>query len=151
MACRLHGAKPWWFTVNSTPGTKKNNSKMSSTKWRPYCRTLSITICKQRPGVIIRCLTSMKSNGYNLCDQYHYNNVIMSAMASQITSLTIVYPSVYSEDQRKHQSSASLAFARGIHRWPVNSPHKWPVTWKMFSCDDVIIKTSTTVHLSCHH
>ena len=42
-------------------------------------------------------------------------------------------------DQRKHQSSASLAFVRGIHRWPVNSPHKWPVTRKMFPFDDVIM------------
>ena len=57
----------------------------------------------------------------------------MCAMASQITSLTIVYSTVYSGvDQRKNQSSASLAFVRGIHRWPVNSPHKWPVTRKMF-------------------
>ena len=69
----------------------------------------------------------------------HYNDVIMSAMASQITSITIVY-SVYSgSDQRKHQSSASLAFVRGIHRWPVNSPHKRPVTRKMFLFDDVIM------------
>ena len=50
-------------------------------------------------------------------------------LASQITSLTIVYSTVYSDaDQRKHQSSASLAFVRGIHRGPVISPHKWPVT-----------------------
>ena len=48
---------------------------------------------------------------------------------------------VYSDaDQRKHQSSASLAFVRGIHRGPVNSPHKWPVTRKMFPFDDVIMK-----------
>ena len=66
--------------------------------------------------------------------------VIMSAMASQITSLTILYSTVYSgADQRKHQSSASLAFVRGIHRWPVNSPHKWPVTRKSFPFDDVIL------------
>ena len=65
----------------------------------------------------------------------------MSVMASQITSLTIVYATVYSgADQRKHQSSASLAFVRGIHRWPVNSRHKGPVTWKMSPFDDVIIK-----------
>ena len=58
-------------------------------------------------------------------------------MASQITSLTIVYSDA---DQRKHQSSASLAFVRGIHRGPVNSPHKWPVTRKMFPFNDVIIE-----------
>ena len=71
---------------------------------------------------------------------HHYNDVIMGAIASQITSLAIVYSIVYSDtDQRKHQSSASLAFVRGIHRGPVNSPHKRPVTRKMFPFDDVII------------
>ena len=70
----------------------------------------------------------------------HYNDVIMSAMASQLTSLTIVYSSVYSgADQRKHQSSASLAFVRGIRRWPVNSLHQRQVTREMFSFDDVIM------------
>ena len=65
--------------------------------------------------------------------------VIMSAMASQITSLAILYSTVYSgADQRNHQSSASLAFVRGIHRLPVNS-HKWPVTRKRFPFDDVIL------------
>ena len=64
----------------------------------------------------------------------------MSAMASHITSLTIVYSSVYSgADQRKHQSSAPLAYVWGIHWWPVNSPHKRPVTRKMFPFDDVIV------------
>ena len=70
----------------------------------------------------------------------HYNDVIMSAMASQITSLTIVHSIVYSgTDQRKHQISASLSFVRGIHRWPVNSPHKGPVTRKMLPFDGVIM------------
>ena len=62
----------------------------------------------------------------------------MSPMASQIT---FVYSTVYlGTDQRKHLSSASLAFVRGIHRWPVNTPHKRPVTWKMFPFDDVIMR-----------
>ena len=65
----------------------------------------------------------------------------MGTLGSQITSLTIVYSTVYSDaDQRKHQSSASLAFVRGIHRGPVNSLHKWPVTQKMFLFDDVTMK-----------
>ena len=69
----------------------------------------------------------------------HYTDVIMSVVASHITSLTIVYSIVYSDaDQRKHQSSASLAFVWGIHRGPVNSPHKWPIPPKMFPFDDVI-------------
>ena len=64
----------------------------------------------------------------------------MSAMASQITSLTSVYSTVYSGgDQRKHQSSASLAFVREIHRRPVISPRKGPVTRKMLPFDDVIL------------
>ena len=67
----------------------------------------------------------------------------MGTIASQITSLTIVYSTVYSDaDQRKHQSSASLAFVWGIHREPVNSPHKWPVTRNLFPFDDVIMNLS---------
>ena len=64
----------------------------------------------------------------------------MCAMAPQITSASIVCSIVGSGgDQRKLQSSASLAFVRGIQRCPVNSPHKGPVTWKMFQVDDVIM------------
>ena len=69
----------------------------------------------------------------------YYSDVIMSALDSQITGLSIVCSSVCSgADQRKHQGSASLVFVRGIHRSPVDSPHKGPVTQKMFSLDDVI-------------
>ena len=75
----------------------------------------------------------------------HYIDVIMSTMASQITSLTIVYSTVYSgANQREYQSSVSLAFVRGIHQWPVNSSHKGPVTWKMFPFDDVIMESRYT-------
>ena len=69
----------------------------------------------------------------------HNNDVIMDAMASQITSLTIVYSTVYLGTDQRKQSSASLTLVWGIHRWPVDSPHKGPVTWKMFPFDDVII------------
>ena len=63
----------------------------------------------------------------------------MSATVSQITSLTFAYSTVYSgANQEKHQSSASLVFVRGIHRWPVNSPYKEPVMRKMLPFDDVI-------------
>ena len=64
----------------------------------------------------------------------------MSALASQITSLTIIYSTTYpGADERKYHSSASLAFVRRIYRWPVN--YKGPVTRKMFPSDDVIIWT----------
>ena len=71
----------------------------------------------------------------------HYCDVIMGATASQIINLTIVYSTVHSgADQRKHWSSASMTFVRGIHRSPVISPHRWPVTRKMFPFDDVIMR-----------
>ena len=64
----------------------------------------------------------------------------MGTIASQITSLTMVYSIVDSgADQRKYQSSVSLAFVREIYRWPVNSPHKWPVTREIFPFDDTIM------------
>ena len=81
----------------------------------------------------------------------HYNDVIMGAMVSKITSLTIVYATVYSDaDQRKHQCSASLAFVRGIHRRPGNSPHKWPETRKIVPFDDVIMYATALWGNGCY-
>ena len=107
---------------------------VSISKWRQYWL----------PAYNLKevALSKMYAGGYFLCDfeiQYlnsttkrcawssiffkynvftaHYDDVIMTTLASQITSLTIFYSIVYSGvDQRKHQSSASLAFVRGIHR-----------------------------------
>ena len=75
----------------------------------------------------------------------HWNccadDVIMITKASQFSSVLIVFSTVCSNtDQRKHHSSASLAFVWGVHRWPVNSPHEGPITWKFFSFNDVIMK-----------
>ena len=89
------------------------------------------------------------NNGIYIWHQY---DVIMGAMASQIASLAIVYSTVYSgANQRKHQSSASLAFVWGFHRSPVNSPHKWPVTRKMFPFDDVIMDSCLTDPATSHY
>ena len=83
----------------------------------------------------------------NLTITIHYDDVIMTMLASQITSLTVVYSIVYSGvNQRKHQSSASLAFVRESHRGPVNFLHKWPVTRKMFPFDDVIMCRVNSPH-----
>ena len=77
----------------------------------------------------------------------HYNDVIMGMMASQITRFTIVYSTVFSgTDQRIHQRSTSLAFVWGIHRWLLNSQHKWPVMQKMFPLDDIIMNILTATH-----
>ena len=85
-------------------------------------------------------IEAWKTTCLNLQPISHYDDVIMGAITSQITSLTIVYSAVYSDaDQSKHQSSASLAFVWGIHRGPVNSAHKWPITRKRFPFDDVIM------------
>ena len=64
----------------------------------------------------------------------HGSDLIIRMMASQIIAVLMVYSTVCSgTDQRKHQSSTSLAFVRGIHQWPVNFWHKGPVMWKMFA------------------
>ena len=88
----------------------------------------------------------------------HYSDDIISSIASQITGVSIAYSTVCSgADQRKHKSSTSLVLVRGIHRWPVNSPHKGPVTRKMFPFDDVTmwcflcgIYTSTCNDIESH-
>ena len=74
----------------------------------------------------------------------------MGAMASQITNVSIVCSTACSgSDQLRYQSSATLAFMRIIHRWPVDSHHKGPVTRKMFPFDDVIMYSSdsSTLHM----
>ena len=97
----------------------------------------------QIPRHLIDCFKSCFFFRYWKTVCTHYSDVVMSAMTSQITSPTIVYSTVHlGADQRKYQSSASLVFVRGIHRWPVNSPPKWPVTRKMFPFDDVIMSCS---------
>ena len=58
-----------------------------------------------------------------------------------------------SADQRKYQSSTSLAFARAIHRPPVDCPHKRPVTQKIFSFDDdfVVIHHDIQCKSACRY
>ena len=73
----------------------------------------------------------------------HYSDVIMNVIVPQITGVLTVYSTICSgADQRNHQSSVSLAFVRGIHWWPMNSPPQGTVMQKMFPFDDVIMKKS---------
>ena len=135
--------------------------KISSEKYRSFCLGFTaLTHCALMTVVINLgndLLTLLRQAISNVAQKYpkeypylwfhhnvftniHYSDVTMGAIASQIISLTVVYSTVYSgADQRKYRSSVSLAFVRGIYRWPVNPPHKWPVTRKMFPFDDVIM------------
>ena len=91
-------------------------------------------------GAGYTCSIFIWAGGAGEKNDQHYNDIIMTAMPPQITSVSIVCATVCSGgDQRKYQNSASLAFVRGIHRWLVNSLPKGPVTWKMFPFDDTIM------------
>ena len=93
-------------------------------------------------SAVILLLAAFLSSAKGQFEVMHHCDVIMSAMASQINC---VCSSVCSgADQRKHQSSASQASVRGIHRWPVDSPHKGPIMKKMFPFDDVIMECQAT-------
>ena len=95
----------------------------SSGKWRPFCLGLNVLNAFRIGFVVMHTLPLIMLNNLlyipllgiaEITQNYHYKDIIMSAVASQITSLTIVYLSVSSgTDQRKHQSSASLVFVAG--------------------------------------
>ena len=134
-----------WFCFTPIMYLMKEHQKIDHTiwcgqdkRWKPWdsiCALFFRMGVKTSSRLINRCPGHLRRQ---CCP--HYSDVIMYPMVSKITSVTIVYSIVYSgADQIKHQSSASLAFVRGIHRWPVNSPHKWPVTRKMSPFDDVIM------------
>ena len=79
--------------------------------------------------------------------QTHYIDVIMTTMASQITSPTVVC--LFRRWSKKKSKLRVTGLLRGSHRGQVNSPHKWPVTRKMFPSDDVIVwnhNHNTTKH-----
>ena len=97
------------------------------------CKTI-----RTEAAFIDHILTDSSARDY--IDGSYYSDVIMCAMASQLTSVSIFYSAVCSgADLRKHHISASLAFVRGIHMWPVNSLHKGPATQKMIPFGDVIM------------
>ena len=110
--------------------------------WLPSSKHNCFSLANNLLNSRENCLMTMELywSNRNAYGSSHYDDVKMVAMASQITSRTIVHSTVYSgADQRKHQRSAPLAFVWGNHWGPVNSLHKWPVTRKMFPLDDVIM------------
>ena len=114
--------------------------------WWPRTAIINVVSCLvKRLSLFLYCLSEIKFTTTTWRHAYqtrvrHYNDTTMSTMASQITRFLIAYSTVFScGGQRKHQSSASLAFVRGNHRWQVNSPQKGPVTRKMVPFDDIIM------------
>ena len=119
--------RSWWFETPS---------------WSLWRQCNVVFICGLVPVVFYNTFQDCST----VTGTIHYHDVIMGPIASQITTLTIVYSTVYSDaDQRKYQSSASLVFVLEIHRGPVNFPHKWPVTRKMLPFDDVIMHKTAPV------
>ena len=141
--------------VNATGQLSENSAKSVRTKIKSSCWVIDVkiyvwTICEPLYW-LSGMLGEIRACKSNQIPREHYNDVTVGAMASQTTSLTFVYSTVYSDaDQRKHQSSESLAIVRGIPRSPVNSPHKGPVTRKLFPFDDVIVPWDVTINSYCN-
>ena len=133
------------FDVFFDLGLNKRLVKQSRRRWfeTPSGSLMGCPVRSENQVLVPAIVCIILSAVYVVCAvvcKGHCSDVTMSTMASQITSLMIVYSTVdLGADQRKHQSSASLAFVREIHRWPGNSPHKGLVTRKMFPFDDVIV------------
>ena len=109
-------------------------------EWAVICAVIDWCCqVKTSSGIGVGFIYKTEYHGHIL-RQGNDDDVIMGAMASQLTDVSIVCSTVCSgANRRKHQSSASVAFARPINRWPMDSPHKGPVTRKMFPFDEVIM------------
>ena len=102
---------------------------MHGTRWE-----LLVAVNRRERGTNLQHMRLCLTTGHGK----HYIDVIMSAMASQITGVSIGCTAVCSGlDHRNHQSSALLAFVRGIHRRHMDSSLKGPVTLQMFPFDEI--------------
>ena len=133
----FHKRTSWWHSNNFMA------YHLVSDGWLSIALSITIT----DPGKKVNEALAEEKCPYGwLTGMHHYGDIIMGAIASQITSLTIVYATVYSDaDQRKRQSSVSLAFVWGSHRGPLTSPHTWPATRKMFPFEDVIMMLNENI------
>ena len=130
-----------WLPVYCTHNGANNEKNISMSKhhhvgngW--YYKWQDGTLIFLHIKEIYLCLIDWNMESHSKIHWNHCNNVI-SAVASKITGVSIVCKTVSTgSDERKHQSSASMAFLRGIHRWPVKSPHKKPLTRKMFPFEE---------------
>ena len=105
-SCHIWG----WFTNDYTPAPLKGMGGGGVVFWM-HCVHPHVRQSLDRLSGVYR--KNIGSIIESLGTHTHYNDVIMGTLASHITSLMIVYATVYSDaDQRKHQSSTSLAFVR---------------------------------------
>ena len=146
-----------WWNFNEKSTNTEQTYQYATAKIDDYVSTWTAAIKDPNPPHRTkachtkrsRCDVSTVVGGL---DFNQYSDVIMRMMASLITSVSIAYSTDCSgTDQRKHQSSASLAFVMRIHRSPVNSPHKGPVTRKCFhlmtsSWYDIYLSLYTTLN-----
>ena len=126
------GVEEWWH----------HNGEAWVTSY-PVMAVITWNCCRSQNKRVPWFQSNDRNAPYNF---QQYSDVLTNAMASQLTGVLIVCPNVRSgTDQRKHQSSASLAFVRGIHRWRVYSPHKGPVTRKTFPFYDIIMSIDVDI------
>ena len=114
--------------------------RLSSSKRGPW-NYVFITCCETSH---LHILLEPERNVYQLEGDFMWNEDIeiqsLQRSHNERDGVSIASSTVCSgADHRKHQSSAPLVFVRGIHQWPVNSPHKGPIRWKMFPFDNVIM------------
>ena len=135
--CEAHFTKNFYLTIQINENFillvfKFLESDLYTKVCAWYARYATMACKKNCNNLIIKYWITVIQIFYGI-GSIHYCDAIMSG-------IRIVYSTICSgADHRKHQSSTSLAFVRGIHWWPVNSLHKRPVTWKMFPFDDVIM------------
>ena len=120
-----------------------NTCRFLSRKWSDICCS---SVCSGRghifpafptiPRVFSEYTLQWRHNGHNGISNHQPYYCL----------LNLLYTGA---DERKHQSSASLVFVRRMYQWPVNSPHKWPVMWKMFPFDDIIMMYYHQTYWEC--
>ena len=131
---KLKGQQADWLVATGLAFTKQNKLDPWIKDQLKTILLFTVTKLGRAEGLFLPHVTTFRNNNDKIVDsracflwihgssRSHDSDVIMGAMASQTTSLTIVYSTVCSgAHQRKYQSSAPQAFVRGIHRWPVNS------------------------------
>ena len=126
------------FIMMSDAAKKDNTGRLCETWWRHQMETFStlLALCTGNSPV-------------NSPQTGQWRGALMFSLWARWrlkspASRLFTQPFIQGTDQRKRQSSSSLAFVRGIHRWPVNSPRKRTATRKRFPFDDIIMTSTFT-------